>query len=138
MDASRHLVFHGAVILLFGLLLGAPYAKAIKNQAPAQIVHSWRIAHASLPIAAGLMLAIAAILGQLQVGNGVKWSLAGLLIVSAYAFCVSMPLAALTGDRGLATGGKGWARLVYLGNVAGAWTSLAAALILLYAAFVSL
>jgi hypothetical protein len=32
----RHLAFHGSVVLLFGLLLGGPYARAIKRGAPAQ------------------------------------------------------------------------------------------------------
>ena len=58
--AARHLVFHGAIVLLFGLLLGAPYAKAIKREAAAHVVNSWRVAHLSLPIGATLMLATAA------------------------------------------------------------------------------
>ena len=53
--AARHLAFHGAVVLLFGLLLGAPYARSIKRQAAAHIVNSWRVAHLSLPIGATLL-----------------------------------------------------------------------------------
>jgi hypothetical protein len=85
-----------------------------------------------------LMLAIAAILGSLKASDGMKWTLAWLLIVSSYAFCISTPLAAITGDRGLASGGKGLAKLVYIGNMVGAGTSLAAAIVLLIAAFLSL
>jgi hypothetical protein len=49
MDISaRHLAFHGTVVLLFGLLCGGPYARAINHNAPAHIIHSWRVAHASL------------------------------------------------------------------------------------------
>lgn len=136
--AARQLLLHGSVVLLFGLLFGVPYAKAIKRNASAQIINSWRVAHLSLPIGATLMLAVAAILGFLQVGNGVKWALAGSLIISSYAFCISTPLAAITGDRGLASSGKGLARLVYIGNMIGAWTSLAAAGLLLYSACLSL
>jgi hypothetical protein len=57
--------------------------------------------------------------------------------VSSYAFCVSTPLAAVTGDRGLGAGSKGFGRLVYLGNMVGAATSLVAALLLLYSAVIS-
>lgn len=136
--ATRHLVFHGAVVLLLGLLFGAPYARAIKRNAPAQIINSWRVAHLSLPIGATLMLAVAAILSLLKVSDVMKWTLASFLIVSSYAFCISTPLAAITGDRGLASGGNGLTKLVYIGNMIGAWASLGAALILLLAAFLSL
>jgi hypothetical protein len=38
----------------------------------------------------------------------------------------------------LSSDGKGMTKLVYLGNMVGAWTSLAAAVVLLYASFLSL
>ena len=136
--SSRHLVFHGAVVLLFGLLLGAPYARAIKRDAAAHIVNSWRVAHLSLPVGATLMLAVAALLPLLAIDAQVKWIIALALIVSAYGFCVSTPLAAITGQRGLSSGGVGLGKLVYLGNLVGAWGSVVAAAALLYAAFVSL
>ena len=136
--SSRHLVFHGAIVLLFGLLLGAPYARAIKRDAAAHIVNSWRVAHLSLPVGATLMLAVAALLPLLAVAAQVKWIIALALIVSAYGFCVSTPLAAITGQRGLSSGGVGLGKLVYLGNLVGAWGSVVAAVALLYAAFVSL
>ena len=136
-SAARHLIFHASVVLVFGLLLGSPYGSAINQKKPAHIVNSWRVAHASLPIAAGLMLAIAAVLSSFQVSQLVKWLIAGSLIASSYAFCVSMPLAAITGHRGLTRDGLGLQKLVYFGNILGAVTSLISALALLCAAFVS-
>lgn len=137
--AARHLVFHGAIVLLFGLLLGAPYAKAIKREAAAHIVNSWRVAHLSLPIGATLMLATAAVLSSLSAPAWLLWLIAIALIVSAYGFCVSTPLAAVSGQRGLSSDGVvGLGRLVYLGNVVGALASIVAALALLVAAFLSL
>jgi len=137
--AARHLVFHAAIVLLFGLLLGAPYAKAIKRDAAAHIVNSWRVAHLSLPIGATLMLATAAaVLPSLAVPAWAMWLIAVALIVSAYGFCVSTPLAAISGQRGLSSGGTGLGRLVYLGNVVGAVASIVAAVALLGEAFVSL
>ena len=137
-SAARHLVFHAAVILLFGLLLGAPYAKAIKRNAPAHIVNSWRVAHLSLPIGATLMLATAPVLSLLEVSAPVMWVVAVALIVSGYGFCVSTPLAAITGQRGLTSGGTGLGRLVYVGNMVGAWGSIVGAAALVWAAFVAL
>ena len=68
MEASaRHLAFHGAVVLLVGLLCGAPYARAVNRNAAADVVHSWRVAHASLPIGAMLMFAVAALLSSFAI-----------------------------------------------------------------------
>ncbi|HEV2611520.1 MAG TPA: hypothetical protein VGU61_14720 [Noviherbaspirillum sp.] len=131
--SARHLAFHGSIVLLFGLLLGVPYAKAINRAAPAHIVNSWRIAHQSLPIAATLMFAVAALLSHLSVSSLVSWLIAGTLIASSYFFCVSMPLAAITGHRGLTKGNGPMENVVLLANVAGAWLSLATALLLVYA-----
>jgi hypothetical protein len=132
-NPSNHLVFHGTVVLLFGVLLGAPYGKAINRSAAPQIVNSWRVAHQSLPIAATLMLAVAACLDSLHASVGVQWFIASTLIASNYAFCVSMPIAAITGHRGLTTDGRGMQKLVYLGNIVGACLSLAACVGLVYA-----
>jgi hypothetical protein len=104
---SRQLVFHGAVVLLIGLLCGAPYGRAVNRKAPEHIVHSWRVAHASIPLGAALMFGVAAVLSDLQGGASLKWVVAV-------------------------------AKLVYLGNMIGAVSSLVAAAALLYAAWVSL
>ncbi|OOG37203.1 hypothetical protein [Polaromonas sp. A23] len=135
---ARHLIFHGTIVLLFGLLCGGPYASAIKRQAAAHIVHSWRVAHASLPMGATVMLAVGALLSHLAGGAALHWFIAVSLIVSSYAFCFSLPLAALAGHRGLSSGGPLSARLVFAGNLLGAWASGLAAAALVYAAYVSL
>ena len=136
--SARHLAFHAAIVLLIGLLCGAPYARAINRNAASHIIHSWRVAHASLPAGAIVMLAVSAVLSAFAVTAQVKWIIAVTLIVSSYAFCFSLPLAAIVGHRGLSSQGPVAAKLVYVGNVLGAWTSVAAALVLVYAGFVSL
>ena len=136
--SARHLVFHATVVLLIGLLYGAPYARAIKRNLAAHVVHSWRVAHQSIPLGAALMFAVAGILPSLAVGPVFKWAVAGSLVVSSYAFCVSTPLAAITEDRGLQRGAKGLASLVYWGNMVGAGTSVLAAALLVMAGFLSL
>jgi hypothetical protein len=135
---ARHLIFHASLVLLFGLLCGIPYAKAINRSAPEPIQRAWRVAHLALPLGATLMLAIAAILGPLAVSATIKWLLACSFIVAGYGFCFALTLAPLVGHRGLTTGGPWQARLVYIGNSAGAWSSLAGSLLLVYAAWVSL
>ena len=136
--AARHLVLHAAVLLLLGLLLGAPYARAIKRGAAAHIVNSWRVAHASLPIGATLMLAVAALLPALAPPPALELLIVIALVVSGYGFAVSTPLAAITGQRGLGRGGSGLGHLVYAGNMVGAAGSLVAAVGLLAAAALAL
>lgn len=133
LSSSRHLIFHSFVVLLFGILLGAPYAQAINRDARARIVNYRRIAHQGLPIAAILIFAAAAILPILTTGHAVAWLIAGALTASSYAFCVSMPKVAITGHRGLSRGGQGMQKLVLISNVAGAWFSILASVVLLYA-----
>ena len=136
--SSIHLIFHGSIVLLFGLLLGAPYARAIKAGVAAHIVNSWRVAHLSLPIGATLMFAVASLLPSLLVGTPVKWCISVALITSAYGFCVSTSLAAITGERGLGSGGAGLSKLVYAANMVGAFSSVVASAALVCAAYVSL
>ena len=137
-QVARHLVLHGSIVLLIGLVCGAPYARAINRSAPAHVVHSWRVAHASLPLGAALMLAVAAVLSSLAVVTALKWFVAIALIVSSYAFCIALPLAAIVGHRGLSAEGPMAAKIVFAGNVLGAWASLLAAVAFAYAACVSI
>jgi len=136
--SARYLVLHGTIILLIGLLCGAPYGRAINGRAAAHIVHSWRVAHLSLPIGAILMFAVAPLLASFAVAAQVRQLIANLLIVSGYSFCVALPLAAMVGERGLSHRGSLKAKAVFVGNVVGAVTSLLASLVLVYAAFESL
>lgn len=125
-------------MLLIGLLCGAPYGRAITGEAPAHRVSAWRLAHLSLPIGAILMFTVAPLLGGFAVGPRIKPLIAIALIVSAYSFCVALPLAALAGERGLSNKGPLRARVVFAGNALGAATSLLASVLLVYAAFKSL
>ena len=84
------------------------------------------------------MFSVAAVLPMVAKSEPLAWAVSLCLIVSSYAFCVATPLAAITKDRGLAAGAKGLARLVYLGNMVGALSSLAGAFILVFSAGVSL
>ena len=136
--SARYLVFHGAIILLIGLICGAPYGRAINGGAAPHIVHSWRVAHLSLPIGAILMFAVAPLLAAFAVAGQIKQLIASLLIVSGYSFAVALPVAGMVGERGLAYRGPFKAKVVFAGNAFGAVTSLLASMLLVYAAFESL
>jgi hypothetical protein len=134
---SKHLLLHGAIVLFFGLLLGAPYAKAIKRDAPAHIVNSWRVAHAALPMGGIMMMVFALVLPVLSVSSTVKWAIAASLIISAYGFSIALPLSAIKGERSLQRG-MGWGQVVYIGNMVGAAGSLISSTLFLLTAIVNL
>ena len=84
------------------------------------------------------MFSVAAVLPTVAKSQALAWSVALCFIVSSYAFCVATPLAAITEDRGLSSGAKGRARLVYIVNMIGAASSLIGAIILAFSAGYSL
>lgn len=85
-----------------------------------------------------LMFAVAALLSSFAVATQVKWFIAIALIVSVYAFCLSLPLAAMAGHRGLSPRGPLTAKLIFAGNMLGSIASLATSLALIYAGYESL
>jgi hypothetical protein len=135
---SHHLVLHASIILFAALVFGAPYARAIKRNAEFQVINSWRVAHQSLTIGALLLFGMAHILPSLIIPDLLRIAISILFITSGYAFTISTPLAAVTKDRGLSAGATGLARLVYVGNMVGAITSLIAAGCLVAAALLSI
>jgi hypothetical protein len=135
---AKYLMVSSALMLLIGLLVGAPYGKAINRNAPAHIVNAWGVAHASLPMGATLGLAMSAILSSLRVDwIGKAWIVWPFIIASA-GFCFALPLGAMVGQRGLQRAAPFSNQLVYAGNIVGAVGSLISAAALLYAALVSL
>ena len=136
--SAHHLMFHGSIVLLYGLLCGAPYARAINRDAPAYVVHSWRVAHASLPMGATLMLVVAALLPALPDIAALQWTIALALIASSYAFVVALTLAPIVGHRGLSSQGPVTAKLEFAGNLIGAWASLVAAVAMVAASYLAL
>ena len=139
MDPSaRYLVFHSVVVLVAGLIVGAPYGRAIGRKAPDDVVRAWRLAHGTLTLGAALGLAIAAVLSSFTVGAAVKSWLAWTWEISNYGFCFSLPLAAMTRQRGHTSQPPLSNQLVFAGNMIGIAASSAGAVLLLYAAFVSL
>ena len=137
-EPSRHLFFHGTVILLLALLAGIPYGKAILKKKADNIIFAWRVAHSALTMGAILMFALAPILSQLNVSLKIMWFIATLFITSGYAFTFALYLGPTVGYRGLSSRGPLPAKLVYFGNSIGALTSLLGSMLLLYAAWLSL
>ena len=135
---ARYLIFHSAVVLTAGLLVGVPYGRAVHRNAPDHVLRAWRLAHDTLTVGPILGLAIAAVLSSLSVGAPVKSWLAWTWAISNYGFCFSLPLAAIVGRRGHTLDKPVSNQLVFAGNMVGLGASSVGTAVLLYAAYVSL
>ena len=135
---ARYLVFHSVLVLLAGLLVGVPLARAVHRHAPEQIIRAWRLAHDTLTLGPTLGLAIAAVLSSLSVDDSIKSWLAWTWAISNYGFCFSLPLAAMVGQRGHTLAKPVSNQLVFVGNMVGLGASAVGTAVLLYAAYVSL
>jgi hypothetical protein len=136
--SSSWLLLNGSIVLVIGLILGAPYGKAINQSKPDHIINAWRVAHSSLSLGGATLIAIAAALAQLSAEKLIKWGIVVCFSLSGYSFSVALPIAAMVGYRGLSWKAPHANRIVYIGNSAGAWSSLAGAILLVYAVAVSI
>ena len=135
---ARYLVFHSALVLVAGLLVGVPYGRAVHRNAPDHILKAWRLAHDTLTVGPLLGLAIAAVLSSFSVDASIKSWLAWTWAISNYGFCFSLPLGAMTGQRGHTLDQPVSNQLVFVGNMVGLGAASVGTAVLLYAAFVSL
>lgn len=135
---ARYLIFHSALVLVAGLLVGVPYGRAVHRNAPEHVLKAWRLAHDTLTVGPILGLAIAAVLSSLSVSAPIKSWLAWTWVVSNYGFCVSLPLSGMVGQRGHTLAKPLSNQLVFIGNMVGLGASSVGTAVLLYAAYVSL
>ena len=120
-----HVILHGAIVLLVGLLCGLPFG-SVAMRAGDEAARAWRVAHAGGAATGTMLIAIAAVLPRLRLTDLLAWLLAWTLIVSAYSFTLGVIVAAITGARGLAAGGSAASVVVFLAYVVGATGALLA------------
>ena len=135
---AQQLVFHGGVILLAGLLCGAPLGSAVVRRKSEETVRAWRVAHSSLVMGGVLLLALGGVVSHLHLNAFALALLAWAFIASSYVFAIVLPLAAYCGHRGLSSAPPPMNRVLYFGNIVGAAGMLVGTIVLLwgsYAAF---
>lgn len=135
---TKQLILHGGIILLAGLLSGAPFGRAVARGGPEAAVRAWRVAHTSLAANGVLLFALASVLPGLQLGASALALLVWAFVASGYGFTVALPLGAYCGQRGLKFAPPLSNQIVYTGNVIGVAGSLLGALILLWGAYSAL
>ena len=134
----KHLIFHGSVILLVGLLCGAPFGRAIVRGEPEATIRAWRAAHSGVTLGGVLLLALAVVVLHLQLSTTAVLVLVWSFIASSYGFALALPLGAYSGYRGLKSEPPLVNRVVYLGNIVGVVGSLVGVVLLLFGAYAAL
>jgi hypothetical protein len=132
MNLSLQLLFHGAIVLLIGLLSGIPYGSAITNKKEEEVIRAWRVAHSGLSMGGTTMIAFAAAIDRLEISAVVLSILVWSSVISGYGFCLALPYGAWVGHRGLSLGQTIENKIVYLGNMVGATGSLVSTLALIF------
>lgn len=131
-DQAR-VLFHGAIILLAGLLAGIPMSQAITSGAGEDVIRAWRVAHVGV-VAGGLMLiAFAPALRLVKLGPTQARLLVGALLAGGYG-SLGLVLGAATGTRGLQPGHSVVNTIVFLTNNVLAMGSLAGTVLVLLGA----
>lgn len=106
------LLFHGAVVILLGLLAGFPYAYVITGQLAGE-ERAWRMAHLEGVLNGLVLVGVAAAGGHIALSAAAQRWLALSLGAAAYGNVVASVLAASFGVRGLNTAGPFANRLVF-------------------------
>jgi hypothetical protein len=110
---QKRLVFHGAIVVLLGLLLGFPFGFVILGTLPGS-ERAWRMAHLEGLLNGLLVIGVAAVAPSLRLGGRQGALLFWSLIVTAYGNTVAAALGATFGVRGLAPGGPVINTVVYV------------------------
>jgi len=132
---TKQIILHGGIILLVGLLCGAPLGSAVVRGKSEETVRAWRVAHSSLVMGGILLLVLAGVLVHLQLSASALALLVWAFIASSYAFAVVLPLGAYYGRRGLTSKPPFMNRVIYFGNMIGAIGLLVGTVVLLWGAY---
>jgi len=135
---ANQLIFHGSVILLAGLLCGAPLGSAVVRRKSEETVRAWRVAHSSLVMGGVLLLALGSVISHLHLDAFAQALLVWAFVASSYVFAVVLPTAAYCGHRGLRSTPPLMNRVLYFGNIVGAGGMLVGTIVLLWGSYAAL
>lgn len=98
------LIFHGAIVIILGLLAGFPYALVLQGQMEGE-PRAWSMAHLEGVLNGLLCLGAAGAFGKLALSAGQMRLMTWSFILMAYGNVVASVLGAVTGQRGLELAG---------------------------------
>jgi hypothetical protein len=94
------LVFHGAIVILLGMLAGFPYAFVLLGTMEGEL-RAWRMAHLEGLLNGLLCIGAGSVIASMALADGMRRVLAWSFIVMAYCNVVASVIGAVTGQRGL-------------------------------------
>lgn len=131
----QHLLFHGCIVLLAGIIAGFIFWLAIILRKTVESIRAWRVAH-SLLIADGLLLLVAGLaVPHLDLNAQAIRVLAVAFILSGYGFIFAFIIGAWKGIRGLTPKPFGLNTILFIGHFVGATGSFIGIAILTYGLF---
>jgi len=98
------LIFHGAIVIILGLLAGFPYALVLQGQMEGE-PRAWSMAHLEGVLNGLLCLGAAGAFGKLALSAGQLRVMTWSFILMAYGNVVASVIGAVTGQRGLELAG---------------------------------
>ena len=107
------MIFHGALVILLGLLAGFPFALVLTGDL-AGSDRAWRMAHLEGVLNGLLVIAVAAVGGAVRLAPRLQAVMATLFLLTAWGNLVASVIAALAGVRGLEPGGPAANLVVYV------------------------
>jgi hypothetical protein len=135
MNPTKLLLLTGSVVLLSGLLSGAPMGRAIVRKLGDDVVRGWRVAHTGLTMGGIMILTVALALPVLALSPILTSVATWAFVISSVGFTIGLPIGAWKGQRGLRSKPQGMNTIVYLGNMLGAWGSLVGTVLMIFGAW---
>lgn len=83
---NKSLIFHGALIILIGLLLGLIYWQTIIRNKRPETIRGWQMAHVFLTMEGMFIMLVGLIIPHLVLSDSVVRLLAWVMIISGYGF----------------------------------------------------
>ena len=124
--AAATITFNGLLVLLLGLLAGAPYGAALVNGWGDEAVRAWKLAHGEGVLNGLMLLALAGCAQWLALGPTGERVVVWGAVLAAWGNGIGAVLGALTGQRGLAPQGPAANWLVFIAFMFGMWGVLIA------------
>jgi len=119
------LIFHGAIVLLAGLLCG--YPTVVESLGGEESVRLWHTAHEALIMMGVWILAMSSVLPALVLGRreavGLVWS----LLAMGYGFMVALIIGGVTGTTSFEPGHTPASMIAFAGSAVGILGALLAA-----------
>ncbi len=96
---KKTLIFNGAIIFFYSMLVGFPYALVVARDASDDAIRDWSVAHDATTVGAIVLFILGVMLTKLLLSEKQYKILSWSFIISFYCFSVSTTLEALVTDE---------------------------------------